>query len=246
MRRVGAAELTQLTQPHFELLLVPLAARARHEVDFVTVELGPQRVLHVRPGQVQRWILQPVYEAIVVLFPALRSRADWRAGPHIIELSEGRAADLAHLLQVGLQERRSRPLSGGALDGLRRMVVSELDLDRSGEEGGDPLYLDFCRAIERDGYVIRNVEYYARELGCSMRTLARACHRDAGASPKHILDEQTTLAAQRMLRLPGATVTSVGDQLGFGELTNFTKFFKRIAGVTPSEWRIAEASAPVV
>ncbi len=233
--RVGPDELAGLTQPDFEMVLAPQGP-AHHEVDFVVAELGPRCWLHVRPGQVQRWILEPRYEAVVFLCPRLRARADWSPGPSIIELSEGRSRDLEPLLRVGLAERRSQPLSAEALDALLRLLVAELELDRPADPKLDPMYLEFRRAIDRDQHAIRSVDHYASALGCSSRTLARACHAAIGVSPKRILDDETALAAQRLLRLPGATVTAVAAELGFAETTNFTKFFKRTTGETPSAW----------
>jgi AraC-like DNA-binding protein len=38
-------------------------------------------------------------------------------------------------------------------------------------------------------------------------------------------------------------VATIGDQLGFDEATNFVKFFRREAGLTPGAFRARQASS---
>ncbi|MES1264137.1 MAG: helix-turn-helix domain-containing protein [Variovorax sp.] len=47
------------------------------------------------------------------------------------------------------------------------------------------------------------------------------------------------LEAQRLLVYSVATAVAIGEQLGFGEPTNFTKFFRRLVGATPEAFRQA-------
>jgi AraC-like DNA-binding protein len=45
------------------------------------------------------------------------------------------------------------------------------------------------------------------------------------------------LEAKRLLAHSTASVAAVAHQLGFSEATNFVKFFRRNAGVTPKAFR---------
>ena len=63
----------------------------------------------------------------------------------------------------------------------------------------------------------------------------------AGHTAKQVVDLRIALEAKRLLVHSGATVAQIGHRLGFSEATNFVKFFRRLAGVTPLEFRAAHA-----
>jgi AraC-like DNA-binding protein len=46
-----------------------------------------------------------------------------------------------------------------------------------------------------------------------------------------------------MLKEPGATVAHVALHLGFSEAANFSRAFRRVVGVAPSEYQTREAAS---
>jgi AraC-like DNA-binding protein len=58
-----------------------------------------------------------------------------------------------------------------------------------------------------------------------------------GRSAKQYVDARVTLEAKRLLAHTTLPVAVVGRRLGFAEATNFGKFFRREAGVTPGSFR---------
>ena len=76
-------------------------------------------------------------------------------------------------------------------------------------------------------------------MNCSAKTLYRMCLTTVGKSPKAIADERVAVEAQRRLLFNKTTVKEVGYSLGFEETTNFIKFFRRLVGQTPDEFRMA-------
>lgn len=233
--RVGRAELEELQQLRFDLVIAPTAGRGVHEVDFVRTSVGPNEWLHIRPGQVHRSI-EGAYRADLILFAELTRTPHWQSGPRIIALDDDQLHDIRPLLDLARHRRRT-DVGTATLQTLRDLLVRWLGLDRPDASDRDPLYASFRRLLDKDVIHSRNVEEYAARLGCSARTLARACERAGAYAPKKLIDEAVVLEAQRLLALPGATVTDTARTLGFDEVTNFTKFFKRVAGGTPSRWQ---------
>ncbi|MEM9132466.1 MAG: helix-turn-helix domain-containing protein [Actinomycetota bacterium] len=235
--RLGRRHLERLEQLRFDLVVIVTAGVGRHEVDFTPTTISPERVLHVRPGQVHRWVLDPPYEAVLLLFAPTPGRTEWAPGPSIIELTEAQRHDLAPVLDLAVRPRRSGPRTPVAAEGLRLLTIDALGLDRRRHPDVEPLHAELLAALDADGYRNRSVAHHAARLGCSVRTLARACVRATGGGPKQVIDEATALAAQRRLRLEGVTVGEVAQSLAFDEVTNFTKFFRRLTGETPSGWQ---------
>lgn len=232
--------LTQLENPQridFELLIWCRDGGGRHEVDFVEVELAAGTLLHVRPGQVHRWILEPSYDAELILLSALESRRSWEPGPQVVVLGDERQQDLDAALSLLSTADRERQLSNRSLHAVRELLVSLLDLDRTAMPVTSPreqIFVDFERLLGDAQSIPRTVDDAARHLGCSTRTLTRACQESAAASPKALLDQAVALEAQRRLSMGDSSVRNVAESLGFIELSHFSRFFARVAGESPS------------
>jgi AraC-like DNA-binding protein len=98
--------------------------------------------------------------------------------------------------------------------------------------------------LERD-VVHRRVEDYAELMGCSVRTLTRACLAATGGSAKQLIDERVALEAKRLLATTDVPVADVGRRLGFDEPTNFGRFFAREVGQTPGAFRATAHRTPL-
>jgi AraC-like DNA-binding protein len=108
---------------------------------------------------------------------------------------------------------------------------------------GGEVMVAFRKEIEVSYATSRRVEDYAERLGCSVRTLTRACLAVTGRSAKQVIDDRVTLEAKRLLAYSDLPIATVGHQLGFTEPTNFGRFFARETGLTPGEFRLSETIA---
>jgi AraC-like DNA-binding protein len=99
----------------------------------------------------------------------------------------------------------------------------------------------FIRLLETGHPRSRRVEDYAEELGCSVRTLTRACLAVTGRTAKQVVDDRVALEARRLLACTSMSVAEIGRGLGFPEPTNFGRFFHREVGMSPGQFR-AEAA----
>ncbi|MGC4807483.1 helix-turn-helix domain-containing protein [Micromonospora sp. DT233] len=100
-------------------------------------------------------------------------------------------------------------------------------------------FQQLCHAVERGYRHTRRVEDYAALIGCSVRTLTRACLAVTGRSAKQVIDERVALEASRLLAATDEPIAQIGRRLGFPEPTNFGRFFTREAGVSPGAFRAA-------
>ena len=68
----------------------------------------------------------------------------------------------------------------------------------------------------------------------------------SGESPADTIRRERIECAKFELSDPGRATTSIADiafELGFSDVTTFTRAFRRYVGCTPSEWRFGERSA---
>jgi AraC-like DNA-binding protein len=84
----------------------------------------------------------------------------------------------------------------------------------------------------------RRVEDYADRLGCSTKALRRACLAVRGLPPKMMIEERVILEAKRLIAYTPWPIKVIAETVGFGEATNFVKFFCHHAGMSPSLFRM--------
>ncbi len=80
------------------------------------------------------------------------------------------------------------------------------------------------------------IETMAEIVGLSVRSLQRHLARH-GLTHNQIVDQARYQAAKRLLEDPGIRITDVSMNLGYADSANFTRAFKRWAGVTPYMYR---------
>jgi AraC family transcriptional regulator, transcriptional activator of pobA len=83
----------------------------------------------------------------------------------------------------------------------------------------------------------RPLEFYARSIGTTVRTLTRLTQRHLGQSPQMLINRRLALEAQRLLRYTGASASAVAAELGFADPSYFSRFYLRMTGHRPQEER---------
>ena len=71
----------------------------------------------------------------------------------------------------------------------------------------------------------------------SSKTLSRAARAATGLNAKEYIDQRVLLEGRRLLAHTRLSAGEIAERLGFSELTNFIKFFRRNGGESPSEFR---------
>ncbi len=89
---------------------------------------------------------------------------------------------------------------------------------------------NFCRTYS-------DVHFYADQLNVSSRYLAQVTRRISCKTPKAIIDEYIVKEIERELSTTTHTVQEIANTFGFSSQAHLTKFFKKMRGVTPSEYR---------
>lgn len=245
----------------FHLLACFLSGRCVHTVDFQPHDCRPGTVLHVQPGQVQRWDLTPGLEAVILLFTPgflfpdrprtgalwherFFDEVSWPAAIHLGGADREAMEDWFSRLERTYAAVDDTPASAALL----RHLVSAALLDlarrcRIGQAPAAPPGPEVVRIrrfkadVERSFRVTRRVLDYAQRQGCSAKTLDRACRGLLGASAKDFVDARVVLEAKRMLAHTSLSVAAIAEELGFSEPTNFVKFFKAREGTVPGAFR---------
>ncbi|MFD4599329.1 helix-turn-helix domain-containing protein [Streptomyces sp. NPDC058464] len=252
--RVSPPALSRPQRPDFHQLLTLTSGEHRQTVDFTGYTLRPGSWLWVRPGRVQQWGDLTHADGALILFrqdmldaaTAAAARVDDPYAPVVCTPGTDDAPALelaAEHLRHEFRALGQLPLEAhmAALRHLLAVLVLRL-AHLTVPAGGpapepDEIYRRFRDVVERNFTRTRRVEDYARILGYSARTLARATLNGAGLSAKEFVDRRVVLEAKRLLAHSDRTAAQISDQLGFVNPSQFSKYFLHRVGRSPIDFR---------
>jgi AraC-like DNA-binding protein len=146
---------------------------------------------------------------------------------------------LAALGQAAADGRTDVALEEAAL----LLVERFLSRRRSARSAWAPRPADRRRAVDTALWVEANaadpvrLETLARRAGLSAFHFLRVFTRVLGVTPHQYLVSARLRRAARLLADPSRPVTEVAYEVGFGDLSNFVRTFRRATGVSPGRFR---------
>jgi AraC-like DNA-binding protein len=112
--------------------------------------------------------------------------------------------------------------------------------DRAGNpySGKGRHFYGFLSLLDRHVRTEHGVEFYANQLCITTRYLGEAVAEGApGESPKSLIDKRLIGEIRVLLQRADWSVQRVAEELCFPDQSYFCRYFKRHAGVSPSEYR---------
>lgn len=146
------------------------------------------------------------------------------------EVSTGRPYTVISIPKALISKDPGFLFKTGGSDTLGRVTVAERD--PAGSDFPTSLCQIMVTLLKEHA---ADLETVAEILRMHPRTLQRRL-RYEGSSFRKVLDEARFRLATELMHWPGATVTEVSRSLGYSTVANFSRSFKRIAGVTPGEY----------
>ncbi len=242
------------SRPDFHQLMLIESGATVHDIDFVRHTCRAGDALLLRPGQVQQFIRDAGATGWVVLFTsefvppeaALEHALSHGAAEAVRLPAAQRRVAGTTVSALAAAYRALRAGDGMAIQATRHLLLAlllQLAAAREGIQvqpapaGVLRVYRRFLQALETGYLQSRQVASYAAAIGCSTRTLARACEALGGASPKALVERRVLLEAKRLLAHSALGVSQISATLGYSEPTNFVKAFRRAEGMTPLQFR---------
>ena len=145
-------------------------------------------------------------------------------------LSNRYASAVAVYLSQGLSPEEAENKAKAYIN---TQVVKINDLQGRSSE----LYNELLDAIAEHHREASDVKFYADLLNVSSRYLAQVTRRISGKSPKAIIDDYLIHEIELQLKSTDNTVQEIAYRFGFSSQAHFTKFFKKLKGVSPTEFR---------
>ena len=244
--------------PHrvsFFALLIVLDGMGSHQIDLKEYPIKKGTVLKIAKGQVHAFQENPNYDGYLILFTE----------EFVLNyFSKSSIEFISHLYNYHINEPL---VEGGNLnEAFIENVLAELDdhntyaqrnivaamlelyllrlerLSKTADQNKKsyqhyPLFLEFKNLVEKQYTQTRNVKDYAKILQISTKHLNQIVKEFTLNTAKHFIDDFVTLEIKRAIASTNSSLKEIGYAVGFDEMTNFTKFFKKQTGTTPKRFK---------
>ncbi len=109
--------------------------------------------------------------------------------------------------------------------------------DRKNQSREQRLFTDFIQLVSEFAPEHHTIEFYASRLCITPRYLSTVVKQASGRSAKQWIDEALVTRIKIDLLHTEKPITRICDDMNFPNQSFLTKFFKRMTGMTPSQFR---------
>lgn len=95
----------------------------------------------------------------------------------------------------------------------------------------------FLRLVNRHFRSERQLEFYADKMKITSKHLSRTLRKETGMTAAQWIERYVILEAKVLLRSSTMNIQEIADYLSFATQSQFSKYFKKVTGKTPSEFR---------
>ena len=99
------------------------------------------------------------------------------------------------------------------------------------------LMMDFHELLDENFPKHHDITFYADKLGISPRYLSMVCKEITHATVATIINKKIMYEACWLLRTTDYSISEISKRLNFSDQASFSKFFKRINGMPPLQFR---------
>lgn len=208
---------------------------------------GPGTLLTLGPG-CDGWLLG-VASSLLSAAVGTRAESEFLApiGMHLM-IARDFAPDTATdpiALAERIGDELSRKTPGAQMAILASLRLLLIDIWRSsgfeptglGQGSEVHVLLSFRRLVELHFRSRLSVADYAAQLGVTYDRLHGICQRNLGRSPLQLIHARMMREAASWLERSGQPVQQIAHSLGFSDSAEFSHFFKRNSGLSPSSFR---------
>lgn len=112
--------------------------------------------------------------------------------------------------------------------------VNEVKSTNSRQE---EIFTKFTELLERHHKKEREIAFYADKMCMTSKHLSQVIKDYTGKTTLGIIEEYVISEAKSMLLSTTMSIQQISDELNFPSQSVFGKYFKRVAGISPSEYR---------
>lgn len=232
-----------------------------HRVDFVDYPVADNTIFFIAPGQAHSFDGTRDYEGIIIHFNDSFMADEESSESVFLKYDVFNAYDALPYYRVTHEEaarlmtlvsgmNREYALTGAFAhkDYMQYLVrLFLIRVQRNGERSqkaklyvnsvANRTFVRFRQQLEQHFHTVHTVKSYADMLNISSRALTNYVNQSTHCSPLQVINDRLVLEAKRQLQHSALSIKEIAYDLGFEDPSYFAKFFKRMTGRMPNEFR---------
>lgn len=245
----------------FYIIFFVYEGQGYHTIDFTDYNYNEGTVLLVRKDQIHKFFRSPNVKGYLLIFTeefiishlnnmeALKTMQlfnDALSFPKVEFNNKQEFSDFTVLIKHMESEYHAKDdFSIGITRSVLHIVITKLF--RVKAKAGHfverkkylPQFIEFQKLVEQDCFKSKKVQYYAKLLGISAKTLNNTSNDVVNTSAKAFIDERTIMQIKRLLISTDHSIKEIAYIAGFSDPTNFFKYFKKYTDNSPEVFRQA-------
>ena len=248
--------------PHrhdFYTVLLVKNANGEHTIDFNAYAMSSNQVFFVSPGQVHQIVEKEKSFGFVFMFSVdfltqnniplnfiddLNLFNDYGQTPplplHLEEFNKlsGFCVQMVELYNspVKFVDQALGSLLQLFLINCNNLCTLSVD-NTQNREAGNSILKNFKQLVNEKFTLWHNTTEYANELSVTPDHLNRVVKSLSGKTAKEFIQSRIIVAAKRLLYFSDESLKEISYELGFSEPANFSAFFKKNTGKSPTDFR---------
>lgn len=101
----------------------------------------------------------------------------------------------------------------------------------------EEIFIEFIRLLPKHFAKHHDIAFYASKLNISSVYLSRVVRQVSNRTVIDFIDQMLLMEASFLLRTTSLSITQIADRLCFADTPSFSKFFSRLKGMSPREYR---------
>lgn len=227
-----------------------------HSIDFENFPVKPYEIYFMIPGQVHSWDFEGFADGYIINFSADFFQSfllnpnylhrfpffSGNAAEGVLSVPESYQQKLRMLFEEVMKEKST---AGSDADYLRTLILQifiSVNRFTPQKTGGQINYNyillnNFKNLIENHFLTLRLPREYAELLYVTPNHLNALCNDILGLSAGELIRKRVSLEAKRLLINLDLSVSEIAYRLNFNDNSYFSKFFKKLEGLSPEEFR---------
>lgn len=252
----------QTDTPHrhdYYTALLIKKAQGKHLIDFESYPLNDLQVYFITPGQIHQIVEETMSIGYAMVFSVeflienniplsfindLNLFNSYNQNPPL-DLRLDQLDKLTYYCEeiIACQdnEHKFKTAATGALLKLFLIYCNQLctrpTTNTQQLEAGNSILKNFKHLVEEHYVTWHHTSDYAKTLNITPDHLNRTIKSLIGKTAKNYIQSRITIAAKRLLYFSNLSAKEIGYQLGFSEPANFSAFFKKNTGLSPSQFK---------
>ena len=101
----------------------------------------------------------------------------------------------------------------------------------------EEIFIEFIRLLPRYFAQHHDIPFYADQLHISTVYLSRVVRQVTGRTVIDYINQMLMIEATFLLKTSQLSISQIADYLHFADTPSFSKFFLRLKGMSPKEYR---------